>query len=210
MLFIDTVSPTDMPIMIQDNRKSKRKDLGAKTILYPMPVLILAAYREDGRVDAMNAAWGGIADTNQVCICLSSDHATTKSIAARKALTVSVADAAHTVEADYLGVCSGNDVPDKFEKSGLHAVRSENVDAPVIQEFPLTLECRVSSIDDISEGTVRVVADIVNVSADEGILTDGKVDISKLDPITYDTVSHGYFRIGERVGNAFSDGKRLM
>ncbi|WP_400233422.1 flavin reductase family protein [Methanomethylophilus alvi] len=187
-----------------------RKDLGAKTILYPMPVLILAAYREDGRVDAMNAAWGGIADTNQVCICLSSDHATTKSITARKALTVSVADAAHTVEADYLGVCSGNDVPDKFEKSGLHAVRSENVDAPVIQEFPLTLECRVSSIDDISEGTVRVVADIVNVSADEGILTDGKVDISKLDPITYDTVSHGYFRIGERVGNAFSDGKRLM
>lgn len=187
-----------------------RKDLGAKTVLYPMPVLILAAYREDGKVDAMNAAWGGVADTNQVCICLSSDHATTRSIAARRALTVSFADAAHATEADYLGIVSGNDVPDKFERSGLHAERGTHADAPIIEEFPLTLECELRSMDEISENTVRVIADIVNVSADDRILTDGRIDVAKLDPITYDPVSRCYYRIGEKVGNAFSDGKRLL
>ncbi len=187
-----------------------RKDLGAKTVLYPMPVLILAAYGENGKVDAMNAAWGGIADTDQVCICLTADHATTKSIAARRALTVSFADAAHVAEADYLGIVSGNDVPNKFERSGLHAERSPHVDAPIIKEFPLALECKLRSMDEISENTVRVIADIVNVSADESIMTDGKIDIAKLDPITLDSASHGYYRIGGRVGNAFSDGKKLI
>lgn len=187
-----------------------RKDLGAKTVLYPMPVLILAAYREDGKVDAMNAAWGGVADTNRICVCLSSDHATTKSIAARRALTVSFADAAHATEADYLGIVSGNDVPDKFERSGLHAKRGTHADAPIIEEFPLTLECELRSMDEISENTVRVIADIVNVSADESIMTDGRIDIAKLDPVTYDPVSRCYYRIGEKVGNAFSDGKRLL
>ena len=187
-----------------------RKNLGKKTLFYPMPVLILAAYRDDGTVDAMNAAWGGVADTDRVCVCLSSDHATTKSIIARGALTISFADAAHATEADYLGICSGNDIPDKFARSGLHAVKSGRVDAPVIEEFPLTLECTVGSVDDISEGTVRIIADIADISADESILTDGKVDMAKLDPIAYDAESHGYFRIGERVGNAFSDGKKLL
>lgn len=183
-----------------------RKNFGAKTYLYPMPVLIVATYGEDGKPDAMNAAWGGIADANKIALCLSESHKTTKNILARKAFTVSMADAEHVVACDYVGVVSANQEPDKFEKAGFHAVKSEFVDAPVIEELPMTLECVLEKVTE--DGLL--IGSIVNVSADERILDEkGKIDPAKLRPITFDSVNNAYLVLGEKVGNAFKDGLKL-
>lgn len=182
-----------------------RKDFGAKTYLYPMPVLIIATYGPDGTPDAMNAAWGGICDENKIAVCLSAEHKTTKNILARKAFTVSVADAAHVDACDYVGIVSGNKVQDKFEKAGFHAVKSKFVDAPVIEELPMALECRLEGV----QGEL-IIGEIVNVSADESVLgEDGKIDAAKVRPITFDPVHHKYIALGEAVGNAFKDGAKL-
>ena len=183
-----------------------RKNFGAQTILYPMPVFIIATYNEDGTPNAMNAAWGGIHDTNQIGICLAPDHKTAKNILKRKCFTVSMADAAHVVPCDYVGIVSGNDVPDKLAKAGFHTVKSDFVDAPVIAELPMTLECRLISFD---EKTGCTVGEIVNVSADESILTEGKINPAKLRPITFDPVNHTYLELGGKVGDAFKDGLKL-
>lgn len=183
-----------------------RKNLGAKAILYPMPVLIIGSYDENGVPDAMNAAWGGISEETQISICVSEDHKTTANILSRKAFTVSIADAENVIAADYVGVVSGNNEPDKIKKAGWTIVKSENVDAPLFNELPLTLECKLISYD---EESCRLVGEIVNVCADERILTDGKVDLSKFSPITYDTVNHDYLTLGDKVGKAFSDGLKL-
>lgn len=183
-----------------------RKNFGAKTWLYPMPVLIIGTYDENGTPNAMNAAWGGIYDTNQVMICLAEDHKTTENIQRTGAFTVSFATAKTVVPCDYVGIVSANDVPDKFEKAGFHATRSKYVNAPIIDELPMTLECRLTQFN---EDGVCVGA-IFNVSADECILDEnGKIDVKKLDPIIYDSVNHGYWNFGEKVGQAFSDGKKL-
>ena len=183
-----------------------RKNFGAKAILYPMPVLIIGTYDEKGTPDAMNAAWGGISEETQISICVSDDHKTTANILARKAFTVSIADAENVTAADYVGIVSGNKEPDKIAKAGWTAVESEKVDAPLFEELPLALECRLVSYDAES---CRLVGEIVNVCADERILTDGKVDLSKFRPITYDPVNHDYLTLGEKVGKAFSDGAKL-
>ena len=183
-----------------------RKNLGAKAILYPMPVLIIGSYDKNGVPDAMNAAWGGISEETQISICVSEDHKTTANILSRKAFTVSIADAENVIAADYVGVVSGNNEPDKIKKAGWTAVKSENVDAPLFNELPLALECKLISYD---EDSCRLVGEIVNVCADERILTDGKVDLSKFSPITYDPVNHDYLNLGDKVGKAFSDGLKL-
>ena len=184
-----------------------RKNFGAKPYTYPQPVLIIAAYDENGTPDAMNAAWGGISDDTQISMCLSAGHKTVKNIQARKAFTVSMADAAHVVACDYVGIVSGNKVPDKFEKAGFHATKSEFVDAPLIDELPMTLECTLVSYD---PETCRLVGEIVNVSADKRILDEnGKIDPVKLEPITFDPVNNAYLKLGEKVGNAFKDGMQL-
>jgi len=184
-----------------------RKSFGAQTYLYPMPVLIIGTYDENGIPNAMNAAWGGIHDTRQICICLSEEHKTTQNIFLKKEFTVSPADARNTVAADYVGLVSANDVPDKLEKAGWHTEKAENVDAPVITELPMTLECRMVSYD---RDSGLLVADIVNICADESVLgDDGKIDVSLLRPITYDPVHHAYIELGEKAGNAFSDGRKL-
>jgi flavin reductase (DIM6/NTAB) family NADH-FMN oxidoreductase RutF len=183
-----------------------RKNIGAKAILYPMPVLIIGSYDENGVPDAMNAAWGGISEETQISICVSEDHKTTANILSRKAFTVSIADAENVIAADYVGVVSGNNEPDKIKKAGWTAVKSENVDAPLFNELPLALECKLISYD---EESCRLVGEIVNVCADERILTDGKVDLSKFSPITYDPVNHDYLTLGDKVGKAFSDGLKL-
>ena len=184
-----------------------RKNFGAKPYTYPQPVLIIAAYDENGTPDAMNAAWGGISDDTQISMCLSAGHKTVKNIQVRKAFTVSMADAAHVVACDYVGIVSGNKVPDKFEKAGFHATKSEFVDAPLIDELPMTLECTLVSYD---PQTCRLVGEIVNVSADERILDEnGKIDPAKLEPITFDPVNNAYLKLGEKVGNAFKDGMQL-
>lgn len=184
-----------------------RKNFGAKALLYPMPVLIIGTYDADGNPDAMNAAWGGIADDTQINICLSPTHKTVANLKASGAFTVSVATADYVAECDYLGIESGNKVPDKIAKAGLHAVKAPNVNAPMIEELPMCLECRVISYDD---ATCRLLGEIVNVNADESVLTpDGKIDVQKLAPITYDSSNHAYIRLGDKVGNAFKDGSKF-
>lgn len=184
-----------------------RKNFGAKPYTYPQPVLIIASYDENGTADAMNAAWGGISDDTQISMCLSAGHKTVKNILARQAFTVSMADAAHVVECDYVGIVSANDAPDKLEKAGFHTTKSEFVDAPLIDELPMALECRLISYD---EASCRLVGEIVNVSADERVLSaDGKIDPGKLEPITFDPVNNTYLKLGAKVGNAFKDGMKL-
>lgn len=183
-----------------------RKNLGANPYLYPMPVLILAAYDENGIANAMNAAWGCIADTNRIGVYVTAAHKTMKNILSTGAFTVSIANAANVLAADYVGIVSGNNVPDKVEKAGWHTTKSEFVNAPVIDELPMALECKLVSFDTESE---LLIGEIINICADESILTEDKIDPSKLEPITYDPVNHHYLTLGKIVGNAFSDGKQL-
>ncbi|MBR6050664.1 MAG: flavin reductase family protein [Clostridia bacterium] len=183
-----------------------KNDLGAKTYLYPMPVLMIATYNEDGTADVMNAAWGGISDVNQISICLSEPHKTVANIRRTGAFTVSVADADHVAECDYLGIVSANNEPKKVEKAGFTVTRSKFVDAPVINELKMALECKLVSRDG---ETGMTVGQIINVSADESVLTDAKIDPAKLRPLTFDPVNNAYLAIGEKVGNAFSDGKKI-
>ena len=172
-----------------------------------MPVFIVAAYGNDGVPCCMNAAWGGVYDTDQVMICLAADHKTTHNIIESGAFTVSIADARHVLEADYVGIVSGNTVADKIKQAGLTAVPSAFVNAPVIQEFPMTIECKLIKFNE--DGIC--IGQIVNVSADEAVLgADGYIDVQKLQAITYDPVHNTYIKLGERVGNAFCDGKRLQ
>lgn len=180
-----------------------RKDFGAKPIVYPMPVLMIATYSEDGTPDVMNAAWGMITDSSEITISLS-EHKTTENLRKKGAFTVSMATEETVVACDYVGIVSAKDEPDKFTKAGFHAVKSGKVDAPLIEELPMALECTVKSYEDgILTGT------IVNVTADESILTDGKIDPAKLKPITFDPVNNAYIGLGQKVGNAFQDGKKL-
>jgi len=183
-----------------------RKNFGAKTWVYPMPVLIIGTYDESGVPNAMNAAWGGVYDTNQIMVCLADDHKTTENIKRSGAFTVSFATVKTVAPSDYVGIVSANDVPDKFSKAGFHAKKSDFVNAPIIEELPMTLECKLRRFNE--DGIC--IGDIVNVSADEGILDEsGKIDAKKLDPIIYDGVTHDYWSFGERVGKAFSDGKKI-
>lgn len=185
-----------------------RKTLDITEGIFPMPVLMVAAYNEDGTVNVMNAAWGTMQERGNVALKLSAGHKTVKNIRARGAFTVSIADAAHVVEADFFGVASGNDMADKFERSGLTATKAETVDAPVINEFPLCLECEFIEYQENEYG-VGVIGKVVNVTADERVMKDGKVDMSLVDAIAFDPYTHGYYRVAERVGEAFSDGLKL-
>lgn len=180
-----------------------RKNFGVKPMVYPMPVFIIGTYDENGVANAMNAAWGGISEENEISICISADHKTTYNLLKMGAFTVSMATAQLVKECDYVGIVSGNDVPDKLERCGLHTVKSELVDAPIILELPMSVECRLKSYDPES---CRLVGEIVNVSCDEDYLTDGKIDPDKLSPITYDPANHTYRVVGDIVGKAFSDG----
>ena len=183
-----------------------RKNFGPKTWLYPMPVLIVAAYDENGVPNAMNAAWGGIYDTNLVMVCLDDGHKTTQNILQSGAFTVNIADAAHVVEADYLGLVSGNTVPDKLARAGLAATESEFVHAPILTDLPMALECKLLKFNE--DGIC--IGEIINVSvAEKALSADGGVDVSRLDPITYDSANHHYRRLGDVVGKAFADGKQL-
>ena len=183
-----------------------RKNFGVKNWLYPMPVFIVGSYDEGGVPNAMNAAWGGIYDTNLVMVCLADDHKTTDNIKKSGAFTVSFATASTVVPCDYVGIVSANDVPDKFSREGFHATKSEFVNAPLIDELPMAVECRLMKFNE--DGIC--IGEIVNISADESLLDEnGRVDAKKLDPIIYDSVSHAYWNFGEKVGQAFSDGKKI-
>lgn len=183
-----------------------RKNFGPKTWLYPMPVLIVGTYDERGAPNAMNAAWGGIYDTNLMMVCLADEHKTTENIQKTGAFTVSFATSKTVVSCDYVGLVSANDEPDKFKKAGFHATKSAYVNAPVIEELPMTVECRLLKFNE--DGIC--IGEIVNVSADESVLDEsGRIDAKKLDPIIYDSAAHAYWSFGEKVGKAFSDGRKL-
>lgn len=180
-----------------------RINFGAKPFMYPQPVLIIATYDENGLPNAMNAAWGITTDFNEITISLA-PHKTTDNLKLRKAFTVSMGTEAQTAACDYVGIESGKRVPDKFARAGFHAVKSEFVDAPLIRELPVALECKVKSYEnDI------LIGEIVNVSADAAVITDGKVDIRKVQPISFNPFENSYHGVGEKVGNAFKDGMKL-
>ena len=182
-----------------------RKNFGKQTWLLPQVVLIVGTYDKAGNADAMNAAWGGVYDTDTVMLCLG-EHKTTENIREQKAFTVSFGDVKNLVASDYVGIVSANDDPDKMKKSGFTTVKSEHVNAPIINELPVTLECRLVKFNE--DGIV--VGEIVNVCADERVLgADGKIDTDKLDLITFDPIRASYRRVGEEVGNAFADGEKL-
>ena len=184
-----------------------RKNFGAKPMCYPMPVYIIGTYGADGTPNAMNAAWGGISEDTEISICISADHKTTEKILLRKAFTVSMATAEQMAACDYVGIVSGSKVPDKFARAGFHATKSEFVDAPLIDELPMAVECELISYNPES---CRLVGRIVNVSADESVLGENsRVDVKKLNPITYDPMNHHYLVLGEKVGQAFQDGLKL-
>ena len=184
-----------------------RKNFGAKTWAYPMPVFIVGSYDENGNPNAMNAAWAGMYDTGLIMVCLADEHKTTENIRKTGAFTVSFATVESVVSCDYVGIVSANDVPDKFSRAGFTATKSELVNAPIIDQLPMTMECRLHKFTE--DGIC--IGEIVNISADEYILDEnGKVDAKKLNPIVYDSVSHAYWNLGDKVGLAFSDGKKLI
>ena len=180
-----------------------RIDFGAKPLLFPMPVLIIGTYDENGVPNTMNAAWGMISDFKEISISLS-EHKTTANLAVTGEFTVSIATEDTVVACDYVGIVSANDEPDKFAKAGFHATKSDKVNAPLIDELPMALECRVKSFEDDI-----LIGEIVNVNADESVLTNGKIDPKKLKPIAYDPANNTYVSLGDIVGKAFSDGLQL-
>ena len=183
------------------------KSFAPKPWVVPQPVLIIGTYNKEGVANAMNAAWGGISDDKELTMCISASHKTTEDILAKKAFTVSMADAAHVEACDYVGIISGTKEPDKFAKAGFHAVKSEFIDAPLIEELPIAVECRLKSYDPES---CRMVGEIVNISVDERVLDEnGKVDVAKAQPITFDPFNNTYVVLGKTVGRAFHDGMNL-
>lgn len=187
-----------------------KKEMGIHPYLFPMPVIMVATYGDGGVVDVMNMAWGGVCGKNMVSLKINEKHKTSENIKKRGAFTLSIADVPHIEAADFFGIASGNTMPDKFERSGLTAVKSEKVDAPVIQEFSLTLECKVVS-DTMELYGHSIIGEIVGVLADEEVLDEaGKIDPLKLNAIIYDQMQSGYYSVGEKVGQAWHTGTVLM
>ena len=182
-----------------------RKDFGVKPWFYPLPVLIIGTYDENGNPDAMNAAWGGLYDENLVELCLSASHKTTKNIKLNKEFTVSFGTADTVAACDYVGLVSGNSESEKVKKSGLVPEKSARINAPLFKNLPLTLECKLVGITENG----NIIGEVINISADESILTNGVIDVKKLRPIAYEPVANGYCVLGEKVADAFSIGKTL-
>lgn len=181
-----------------------------KVLVTPLPVLMVGTYDEDGNADVMNVAWGGQCSGNHVSINLAPTRKTKSNLDIKKEFTVAFATEDTYLISDYFGLASGNDT-DKIEATGVTVKKAEKVDAPVIEEYPVTLECKVISIEDIGTGRIRYVGEIVNVQADEEVLDeDGKISVPKLNPIVYDSAARDYYTLGKKVGNAFSDGSEYM
>ena len=182
-------------------------ELKPNSYLYPQPVLIIGSYDDNNIPDAMNAAWGGVSDFNEISMCISKTHKTVENILKRKGFTVAMGTRKTLVESDYFGIVSGHDVTNKIEKAKMHVKKSSKINAPVIEEYPLTLECELVSYDEENE---IMKGKIVGVIVDDSILTNGKIDVTKLEPISYDPSMHKYYLVKEAVGNAFKDGKEIV
>lgn len=188
-----------------------KKSVGAKTLLFPTPVLMVGTYDHAGKPNIMNAAWGGICCSQPPCVTVSLRKATYSysCIIERKAFTVGIASESKMTEADYMGIASGHDV-NKFDVTGLTPIKSELVDAPYAAEFPVVLECRLLQVVEIGLHT-QFIGEIIDVKADEGVFAeDGHLDIMKIRPLLFDTSHRGYHGVGDCLGKAFSIGKKFQ
>ncbi len=187
-----------------------RKNLGVNPYLFPMPTYMINTYNEDNSVDVMMMAWGGICAEDMVALNLGTEHKTVANIKARKAFTLAVPGTDTLKESDFFGIATANTMADKFKRSGLHAVKSDKVDAPIITEYPLHLECEVIEMQQQPYG-LRVLGKIVDVIADEKILDEtGKIDAAKIHAFAFDQMQNGYYAIGEKVGQAWRSGADFM
>ena len=185
-----------------------KKQIKTTEAIFPMPVLLISTFNEDGSVDVMNAAWGTMLDRDVVALNLTETHKTVQNIKARGGFVIHIADAKHVAEADFFGVVSGNKEPEKFKKSGLSFVKSDLVDAPVINELPIAMECEFIEYQNDETG-IGVIGKVLSTSVEEEHLKDGRVDIDSVEAIAFDPYTHGYYKVGGRVGEAFSDGLKL-
>ncbi len=182
-----------------------KKELKITPGIFPMPVLIIATYNEDGTVNVMNAAWGMAQEMNQLKLCLSETHKTFKNLQRTKACTVALGTKDLMVESDYFGITSGNTVKDKFEKSKLHATKSAKVEAPIIEEYPICMECKVLAFE--NDGTL---VEVVGVSAEEKyVASDGTVNLAEMEILSFDPYNNQYYVVGEKVGKAFEEGRKI-
>ena len=183
-----------------------KKELKITPGIFPMPVLMIGTYNEDGSVDVMNAAWGMAQSMNQLKLCLTESHKTVKNMKRTMACTVALGTKDLVAESDYLGIASANTVADKFERTGLHSKKSEKVNAPIIEEYPICMECKVIGFEE--DGTL---VEVVGVQAEEKYINeDGSIRLNEIGIISYDPYGHGYYVVGDKVGTAFSDGKKFM
>ena len=185
-----------------------KKQITTTEAIFPMPVLLISTFNEDGSVNVMNAAWGTMVERDVVALNLTETHKTVQNIKARGGFVIHVADAKHVVEADYFGIVSGNTVKDKFEKSGMTFTKSALVDAPIINELPVAMECKFIEYQSDETG-LGVIGKVVRVSVEEANLKDGQVDVDSLEAIAFDPYTHGYYRVGGRIGEAFQDGLKI-
>ena len=187
-----------------------KKNLGVVPAVYPMPVLMVAAYDENGKVNVMNAAWGMICAPDKVALFIDEGHKTTQNLLKTKAFTVAIADKAHMDVADFFGIATGNKMADKFERTGYHAVKSEFVNAPIVEEFPVVMECELAEVIN-TENMYAIVGKIINTAAEESVLNEkGNVEPSKIQALIFDQFQHGYYVSGEQVGKAWNAGAGLM
>ena len=193
---------------IQKTNAHMKKQIKTTEAIFPMPVLLISTFNEDGTVDVMNAAWGTMQERGMVALNLTETHKTVENIKARKGFVVHLADAKHVVEADWFGMASGRKDPEKFAKSGLTYVKSDLVDAPIINELPVAIECEFVEYQNGDTG-IGVIGKVLRTSVEEANLKDGQVDIDSLEAIAFDPYTHGYYKVGGRVGDAFKDGLKL-
>ena len=185
-----------------------KKQIKTTEAIFPMPVLLIATFNEDGTVNVMNAALGTMVSRDIVALNLTETHTTVQNIKARKGFVVHIADAKHVTEADWFGVVHGNKEPEKFAKSGMTYEKSALVDAPVINELPVAMECEFMEYQDGDTG-LGVIGKVLRTSVEEANIKDGKVDVDSLEAIAFDPYTHGYYKVGGRVGDAFKDGLKL-
>lgn len=198
-------NPTEEKVEVK--QVEGRKNFSDKAVITPLPAIMIATWDENKNPDVMMAAWGGQCGPKHITFELSK-HKTTDNIRLKKAFTVSFATKNDIAQSDYFGIVSANDVPDKVAKAGFTVVPSPNVDAPIVNEYKLTLECKVVTFDEDENGGARVVGEIVNMSADESILdAEGNIDLGKLQPVIFDSSTNSYRVVGEKVGDAWGSGK---
>lgn len=185
-----------------------KQQINTTEAIFPMPVLLISTFNDDGTVDVMNAAWGTMVERDVVALNLSETHNTVKNIKARKGFVVHIADAKHVAQADWFGVVHGNKEPEKFAKSGMTYEKSALVDAPVINELPVAIECAFMEYQSGDTG-LGVIGKVLRTSVEQACLKDGKVDVDALEAIAFDPYTHGYYKVSGRVGEAFHDGLKL-